>query len=259
MTLSVAAHGAALLVAIGHPGHATLPTSLPAVAHVHADPLAGGDTFEIPTDAVDDERPRGHAAAPSAEAPPPPATTAPAGTLVHAIHAPTERLPRVGRTPASAVEPAAEDTGGGAGLRFGATGDRSAVELTSAFTRGFPQAASADPQWATAPLGSAGTVDVDLTLDESGALIGTHASGNATPALAEGLRRTLALIRARAFLADHQATRLRVTATVTPDQVHDGLHGEVFAIGGSFEGGEGNAFFALAVGRRIDIRVRVLP
>jgi hypothetical protein len=132
------------------------------------------------------------------------------------------------------------------------------VELTSAFTRGFPQAASADPLWISAPFGPAGTVDVALTLDETGALVDARSSGNPSPALAEGLRRTLAFIRSRAFVADAQETHLRVTATVSPDQVHDGLHGDVFAIGGSFQGGEGSAFFALAIGRRIDLRVRVI-
>jgi hypothetical protein len=101
-------------------------------------------------------------------------------------------------------------------------------------------------------------VDVELTIDETGALIDTRATGSPSPPLAEGIRRTLALIRARAFVADRAATRLRVTATVSPDQVHDGLHGDVFAIGGSFEGREGNAFFALAVGRRVDVRVEVV-
>jgi hypothetical protein len=132
------------------------------------------------------------------------------------------------------------------------------VEVATAFTRGFPQAASADPLWLAAPLGSAGTVEVTLTLGDDGALEGTRTSGSPGDALAEGVRRTVALIRARAFVADRKETRLRVTATVSTDEVHDGLHGEVFAIGGSFEKGEGSGFFALAVGRRIDLRVEVV-
>jgi hypothetical protein len=48
---------------------------------------------------------------------------------------------------------------------------------------------------------------------------------------------------------------LRVSATVSNDSVHDGLHGDVFALGGSFSETEGDAFFALAVGRRIDVRI----
>jgi hypothetical protein len=43
---------------------------------------------------------------------------------------------------------------------------------------------------------------------------------------------------------------------VSPDEMHDGLHGEVFAIGGSFDATQGSAFFALAIGRRIDLQVR---
>ena len=113
-------------------------------------------------------------------------------------------------------------------------------------------------EWISAPFGPAGTVNIDLSLDETGALVDARATGNASPALAEGLRRTLAFIRSRAFVADARTTHLRVSATVSPDQVHDGLHGDVFAIGGSFEGVEGSAFFALAVGRRVDIRVQVV-
>jgi hypothetical protein len=140
--------------------------------------------------------------------------------------------------------------------RFGAVGDRAAVDLASAFTRGLPQAASADPLWLQAPLGSAGTVDVDLTLDDTGAIADVRSSGTPGAALSQALRRTLALLNPRAFVADGKHTRLRVTATITADAVHDGLHGEVFAIGGSFDRGEGSAFFALAVGRRIDIHIR---
>jgi hypothetical protein len=51
-------------------------------------------------------------------------------------------------------------------------------------------------------------------------------------------------------------TRLRIIAKVAPDEVHDGLHGEVFAIGGSFGTAQGSAFFALAIGRRIDVQVQ---
>ncbi|MEO6419365.1 MAG: hypothetical protein ABIP39_08175, partial [Polyangiaceae bacterium] len=57
------------------------------------------------------------------------------------------------------------------------------------------------------------------------------------------------------FTARAAVTVLHVGATVSPDVVHDGLHGDVFAIGGSFEGRQGNAFFALAAGRRIDLVV----
>jgi hypothetical protein len=57
---------------------------------------------------------------------------------------------------------------------------------------------------------------------------------------------------------------MRVTARLSRDDVHDGLHGDVFALsGGSFAGDVGNAFFALppkdGPGRRLDLEVRLLP
>lgn len=110
--------------------------------------------------------------------------------------------------------------------------------------------------WRTAPLGSAGQADVVLTLDESGHITDTQVLGSPSPALVSAVRRTLALIKGRAFVAKGKVTKLHLVASVSADAVQDGLHGDVFAIGGSFAGDEGNAFFALAIGRRIDVRVR---
>jgi hypothetical protein len=141
------------------------------------------------------------------------------------------------------------------GTVFGAIRERASVDLATAFTRGFPQAASADPVWATAPYGPAGEATVVLEIDASGALVDARVDGTPGPAMRRGLDRTLALIRARTFTARQAVTRLHVSARVSPDEVHDGLHGDVFAIGGSFAAAEGQAFFALAIGRRIDLRV----
>jgi hypothetical protein len=133
-------------------------------------------------------------------------------------------------------------------------GERGSVDLATAFTRGFPQASSADPVWQTVPFGSAGSVDVTLAIDGTGNLVDVRVSGG-SPALVRGIHRTVALLRARSFTAAKASTRLHIVATVSQDQVHDGLHGDVFAIGGSFSGSEGSGFFALAIGRRIDVRV----
>jgi hypothetical protein len=138
---------------------------------------------------------------------------------------------------------------------YGAVGERGAVDIARAFTRDFPQAASADPLWRNTALGAAGTASVLLTLDEAGHLDSARVLGTPTQALAEGIRRTLALIKNRQFVARRKTTKLTVRASVSADTVHDGLHGDVFAIGGSYEGGAGNAFFALNVGRRIDVQV----
>ena len=162
-----------------------------------------------------------------------------------------------GRPSGGHTESAQGENGGTGGPSlYGAVGDRSAADLATAFTRAFPQAASADPMWRTAALGGAGDVVVVITLDESGHIDSTNVQGSPTPALASAIRRTLALVKSRPFTAKGKTTKLELTANVSSDAVHDGLHGDVFAIGGSYAGGEGSAFFALAIGRRIDVRVR---
>jgi hypothetical protein len=59
-------------------------------------------------------------------------------------------------------------------------------------------------------------------------------------------------------------TKIRLTCHVSRNDVHDGLHGDVFALsGGSFSGEVGTAFFALppttGPGRRVDVELRLLP
>ena len=180
----------------------------------------------------------------------PPASTggdeAPAPPRKHSRSAP----PRKSR-PAASEPPG----GGGSGGLYGAAGERTAADLATAFTRGFSQAASSDPVWVTAPLGSAGTADLVIHLDETGHVTAYSLSPGAASPLARGVSRTMALLGARPFTARGAVTRLHLVAQVAADAVHDGLHGDVFAIGGSFNSGEGSAFFALAIGRRIDLRV----
>jgi hypothetical protein len=147
---------------------------------------------------------------------------------------------------------------------YGAVGVRYATDLATTFTRAFPQAASADPVWSSVAYGSAGTADLSLTLDEGGHLAASEIGGSPSPALRRGIERTLALLGPRSFTARGAITRLRVVARVSRDDVHDGLHGDVFALsGGSFSGDVGTAFFALppsaGTGRRIDVELRLLP
>jgi len=212
-----------------------------------AEAIFHGNTFEVPIDVpattagnVRDELPAVSVA--------PAARARSAGRL-------TESALSGARSKSEGDESGGSGTGAGVATVFGATGERASVDLATAFTRGFPQAASADPVWVSAPFGAAGEATVVLVIDESGTLVDSRIEGAPSPALRNGLLRTLALIRARTFTAKVASTRLHVTARVSPDEVHDGLHGEVFAIGGSFAAAEGQAFFALAIGRRIDLRV----
>jgi len=148
---------------------------------------------------------------------------------------------------------------------FGAVGVRFASDLATTFTRAFPQAASADPVWTETPFGAASTAEVMLFLDDEGHLSRTVVTGSPSTALRRGIDRTLALLgTGRAFTAHGNVTRIRLTSRVSRDDVHDGLHGDVFALsGGSFSGDVGSAFFALppsaGPGRRIDVELRLLP
>jgi len=147
---------------------------------------------------------------------------------------------------------------------FGAVGARLATDLATSFTRAFPQVASADPAWAAAALGSTSAALLTLVLDDDGHLEGGTITGAPAEALRRGIERALVLLKAREFTARSSTTRLRITAHVARDDVHDGLHGDVFALsGGSFAGDVGTAFFALppsaGPGRRIDVEIRMLP
>jgi hypothetical protein len=234
--ISLAAH-----VAVGVAVHGRAsPAPASQAPEPRAEALFSGDTFEVPEQIP--------AAAEPAPAEAPDRAAIVDGSRTASLANDRPRAPRVVSRAGSG-----EST---AGTAFGASGDRASVDLATAFTRGFPQAASADPAWAAAPYGPAGEATVVLEIDASGALVSSRVEGSPGPALRAGITRTVALIGARAFTASRPVTRLHVTASVSADQIHDGLHGEVFAIGGSFAKAEGSAFFALAIGRRVDLRVK---
>ncbi len=224
-------------------------------------PQVAGETFELP--APDTQQLPLANASPSPESQGAPTTPdegdAPARPVAPVRGRPGKRPSHAGRPSGGRTDPGdAEGTpaGSGAPALYGAVGERSATDLATSFTHSFPQAASGDPAWRGTAVGSAGEVDVLITLDDSGRIESTQIVGTPTLALAAGVRRTLSLIKGRPFISKSKTTKLHLTATVSADAVHDGLHGDVFAIGKSFAGGEGSAFFALAIGRRVDVRVR---
>jgi hypothetical protein len=219
-------------------------------------PGLAGDTLDVepPAEPADseEEEPSNEPAAVGRSLPSPPvpreaAERPPSSTSARA------RSSASAGAPAAAVPPSL----------FGAVGVRSAADLATTFTRAFPQAASADPIWSTASFGSAGTAELTVVLDESGHVSKSTISGSPSPALRRGIDRTLVLLGARPFTAHGAVTRLRIAAHVSRNDVHDGLHGDVFALsGGSFSGDVGAAFFALPAatggGRRIDVELRLL-
>jgi len=244
--LSAALHGGAFVFAHSRPTHEVSPPTFDPTS-----PPLTGETLDVEPASTEPGAEAADNPQPAESTPPvtPGLTTVPP----HPVSAASHALP--------ASTPSAP--GGAKPALFGAVGVRFATDLATTFTRAFPQAASADAVWATAPFGTAGTADVTLTLDDEGHLAATSVTGTPSPALRRGIERTLALMGPRAFTAHGMTTKLRVVARVGKDDVHDGLHGDVFALsGGSFTGEVGTAFFALPAaggGRRIDVELRLVP
>jgi len=233
--VSVLAHGAVAAILLAPRFSLRSPPPLP----VDPAPAMAGESFEL--------RAPESADTPVANASPSPHTNA-APAPIDVPDAPGRVRPPERATPSRRPSPG----GAGSSALFGAVGDRSAADLTRAFTRGFPQAASGDPAWKTVTFGSAGDATLVLTLDDAGHIQDVQVLGSPSTALAQGIRRTLSLIKGRPFTARGKVTKLRLSATVIPNTVPDGLHGDVFAIGA----GDDEGFFALSVGRRIELHVR---
>jgi hypothetical protein len=208
-----------------------------------------GDTLEVDPTPAEDPAPASEAA-PAAQPVAPSAPAVPGRASVAAPATPATHAPH-------AAAPAPAAAGGAPPAVFGAAGVRYATDLATTFTRGFPQAGSADPVWIKAAFGSTGAADVTLVIDEAGHLTDARIAGAPSPALRSSVERTLALLRPRTFTARGAVTKLRVTARVEP-------YADVFSLsGGSFSGNVGTAFFALppssGPGRRIDVELRLLP
>ena len=212
-------------------------------AEERASAVGAGDTFDVSTESESDPSADETAANES--------SGAPADDGIEILGSASAKKHRAAPAPKSA---AAQSGGTSRDQVFGAQGDRAAVDLATAFTRTFPQVASADPSWSRTPLGSAGSLDAVIEIDERGSVVSANVTGG-SPTLRGSALRTLMLLRHRTFTAHARVTTLHVTGEVSRDTVHDGLHGNVFAVGGSFVSGEGDGFFALAIGRRIDVHV----
>jgi hypothetical protein len=256
LVLSVLLHGAAISwVTVD-----SVRARPPAAATESALPTLSGDSFEVPAPTQEPE-PQATMELPD--------TGAPSGAAAaqNAAAKTAGRPPSKGAGMAARAAQAAKTTGaeggGAAGSEavatmFGAVGDRSAVDLSLAFTRAFPQAASADHAWVQAPLGSTGIAVVELRMDDNGHIEHSSINGSPSPALRAGVMRALSMLGRRVFVSRRKTVRLELVGKVSSDAVHDGLHGDVFAIGASFQGGAGSAFFALAIGRRVDLTIRAL-
>jgi hypothetical protein len=161
----------------------------------------------------------------------------------------------IARPPGSTSAPAASGSSSPTALLYGAVHERSAIDISFAFARTFPQATARYDVWRKQPFGSAGEADVTITIDELGRVVGFPIiKGTPSDALKVGISQTFNLIRGRQFIARGARTTLHVTATVVAKDIH------AFALGdGLFIGDVSSSWFELPPDRHIDVRIKLNP
>lgn len=137
---------------------------------------------------------------------------------------------------------------------IGAVGEPGAVELETAFLRALPQVASFDKDWNREPIGTSFTAIITVDVDDGGHLGQLTGVSGSTP-LNRAIERSMGQLKPRLLTAHAPRTRISVTCTVHADEVHDGWHGDVFALGATASARGGTGFVALATGRRVDFVV----
>jgi hypothetical protein len=140
---------------------------------------------------------------------------------------------------------------------FGAEGPSAVRSLGRAFTRAIPAACQSDASWGKLPAGDAGSIEVAITVDESGHITGYKPLDHDPPKqLVALVKRTLSLLDAGTFALKGSTGAgvevLRIQAGVS-DVAADEAGG---ATALSF--GEGKAAFTQDSGRHVEVTLRVV-
>ena len=245
---------------------------VPAVVMTPVDPV---DVWSGVTAAIGGERlvdvnvdALGGQAAPGGTEPPPrprakkprPAAVDPNVSASAVDPASPDEKPASRRTPRRKAGGGDADGANGDGAKagpFGAEGPSAVRSLGRAFTRGIPAACQADPGWSKLPVGDAGSIEVAITLDESGHITGYKALASDPPKqLAALVKRTIALLDAGTFALQGDVGAgvevLRIQARVSDLEAEEA--GGVAAL--SF--GAGEAAFTQESGRHVEVTLRVV-
>jgi hypothetical protein len=230
-----------------------------------------GDTFEAPdlveeaTASVDDGWSMSGAAASEPAGP----TVSAAEEQDHAVLSPSPRrlatrkslAPPGAPTPAASSKDPGQESGG-----FGADGAAAGLrDLVRSFVRAIPAAASSDPEWASMPVGPAGSTELTLILDaDAKPRTGEPLDPRLPPPLRRMILKTLLVLSGGRFAISGDAPsmqKLRIAASVTqlaPPAGAQAQAGGAFGLG--FEPPDdrrvSRAFFTLASGRHIEVTVR---
>jgi hypothetical protein len=152
---------------------------------------------------------------------------------------------------------------------YGAAG-QAAMErsLAKAFTRAIPAAVSKDPIWSELELGPAGSSRIEITIDEEGKIASAEPESPPPRQLKRLLDRTLILLRGGRFAlsrgegAGAETLELEATISVRPDKIDETANPrDPVQLGFEPPSSEkaGRAFFILASGRQVEIRVKLVP
>jgi hypothetical protein len=150
---------------------------------------------------------------------------------------------------------------------FGAEGLPAGVRrLAVAFTRAVPAATSRDPVWLSLPVGSAGSVRVEIRVNQAGRIVHTQTlePSSVPEHLTRLLDRTVLLLQQGRFavsgVSAGDAEVFRIDVQVSMKEPTDGFEaGQVVRLG--FDPpdarGRGKAFFTLGSGRHVEAAIRV--
>jgi hypothetical protein len=152
---------------------------------------------------------------------------------------------------------------------FGADGPGGVRDLTRAFTRAIPAATSADIVWSSLPLGSAGSFQLAIVVNDDGSITSAEPVERETPTHLRNLaRRTIAMLGSGRFAlaaGSTSAGREILQVSVEISQGSAPAAGEAES-GGAFGLGfeaptptrPGKAFFTLASGRHVAAKVKLV-
>jgi outer membrane biosynthesis protein TonB len=165
--------------------------------------------------------------------------------------------PRATKPRAGTGEASGESGDGAKTGPFGAEGPSAVRSLGRAFTRAIPAACQADPGWGTLPAGSAGAIEIAITIDETGHVTGYKPLASDPPKqLLALVKRTMALLDAGTFALKGNVSAgvevLRIQASVSDLEAAEA--GGTAAL--SF--GEGKASFTQESGRHVEVTLRVV-
>jgi hypothetical protein len=205
------------------------------------------------------------AAPPTPPADPKPAEPEPADPEGHT---PSDRSAHDPKASADSERGEASPSAAETPATYGAAGPAVERTLAKAFTRAIPAAVSKDPVWSELPFGPAGSMRVEITIDDEGRIESAEPERRPARQLQRLLDRTLILLRSGRFALDRgngagtEVLELEATISerpVTSDDFKSPLDPLELGFVPPSATKAGRAYFTLASGRHVEISIKLVP